>query len=367
MSKTMRTRSSLIIGLTFIFFLCVGKVTAVTTVTFSDGINLNLTTGSTVTVTGIPVSGTGIQVPGGVVDESFTLISTGSNNSGIILNARSPQSHLEIFSLSVNQEQQIDIDDDFSKDVTLKITAVSKNTATITLTEIPQTYIVPIDAGGVSSFGMTIPAGALDTNDSLLQSVDTTPPAASGGMELFGIAINITLGSGKTEFNKAVTLKFTVNLAQINSRLSGKSVSLVKLAYFNGVRWVVIADSSLTGNEVTAKVAHLTKFAVVITSPQTDFSNILVYPNPFNPTMASHASAGITFDGITENSTIRIYDVSGALIKTISPGTSANQGNGVATWNGKNEDNDDVGMGLYIYVITDTAGRKAKGKIGIQR
>jgi len=97
-----------------------------TTATFTGGsVNiLNLTVGTTVTVSGIPVSG------GASESHSFTLISTGTGGSGIIINV---QSQLQTFSLALNQEQLLDLNGDNLKDLSMKVTGIAGNVATVTL------------------------------------------------------------------------------------------------------------------------------------------------------------------------------------------------------------------------------------------
>lgn len=97
-----------------------------TTATFNNTqVNiLTLVTGTTMTVTGIKVSGEAIE------DHKFTLISTGANNAGIIMNV---QSHLQTFNLALNQEQLVDLNDDGKKDISLIVTGFTGNGAQIKL------------------------------------------------------------------------------------------------------------------------------------------------------------------------------------------------------------------------------------------
>ncbi len=97
-----------------------------TTATFTKGsVNLlSLTAGTTVTVSGIPVSG------GSDESHSFCLISTGAANGGIVMTV---QSRLQTFSVAVNQETLLDLNDDALKDLSMKVTGIAGNVATISL------------------------------------------------------------------------------------------------------------------------------------------------------------------------------------------------------------------------------------------
>jgi flagellar hook assembly protein FlgD len=70
------------------------------------------------------------------------------------------------------------------------------------------------------------------------------------------------------------------------------------------------------------------------------------YPNPFNP--ETSISFALPKDGQT---TLRVYDITGKLIKTLIDEQKV-AGYYVAKWNGKNENNEIVSSGLYLYQIT---------------
>ncbi len=102
-----------------------------------------------------------------------------------------------------------------------------------------------------------------------------------------------------------------------------------------------------------------TNGAITIEAPETapNLSNTKVYPNPFK------SSAGhdrIVFMDLTEGSTIKIYTLSGKLVKKIKEQTG-----GMAEWNIRNKRGKKVSSGIYIYLITNKSGEKKKGKIAI--
>jgi uncharacterized protein YhbP (UPF0306 family) len=81
---------------------------------------------------------------------------------------------------------------------------------------------------------------------------------------------------------------------------------------------------------------------------------IIVYPNPCNVSLGQKA---VFFSNIPAKSKIEIYSIAGELISTIDDTT---------TWNLKNNNNEQIATGIYIYVITNTDGEIIqKGKIGV--
>ncbi len=113
---------------------------------------------------------------------------------------------------------------------------------------------------------------------------------------------------------------------------------------------LVAADAE--GNQTQPAEGFLTLVA-------TDLSSVKVHPSPWRSDL--HSGHDITMDGLPANCTIKIFTVSGRWVKTIS------NASGHATWDLKNEDGHSVAAGLYIYLVTDDQGHKARGKFGIIR
>ncbi|MGH1365590.1 MAG: FlgD immunoglobulin-like domain containing protein [Calditrichia bacterium] len=67
------------------------------------------------------------------------------------------------------------------------------------------------------------------------------------------------------------------------------------------------------------------------------------YPNPFNPT----TQISFTLPAV-ENVSIRIYDVSGKLVRTLLSG-QMNAGTHELYWNGRSDAGEDVSSGVYLY------------------
>jgi hypothetical protein len=80
-----------------------------------------------------------------------------------------------------------------------------------------------------------------------------------------------------------------------------------------------------------------------------------VYPNPFK------AGQSMKFTNLVSKSSLKIYTLSGKLIRSLT------ESGGEASWDGKNTDRQSIAPGLYIYVIIDKQGTKKTGKIAISK
>jgi len=101
-------------------------------------------------------------------------------------------------------------------------------------------------------------------------------------------------------------------------------------------------------------------------------SDVKVYPNPFKPGDSDDSTgitysedlynSGIIFQGMANDTRLKIYDLSGRLIldKNLPK-------KGWFQWDTKDSQNQEVTSGVYIYVLTDSAGRVKKGKFSIIR
>ncbi len=234
-------------------------------------------------------------------------------------------------------------------------------TVTDTIDPNATTTLTSTDLGGGVASGGTIPPGALEGSDTLSRVADTNPPAATAGTTLVGPAVDVTLGSGKTEFKKPITLSFTLSGSAL-ATVQAVRAALVKVSFFNGSRWVLIRESSFDGTNVTCSVTHLTKFAVAIAAPAANLTGATVYPNPFRPSIASHAGQNITFDSLPANSTVKIYTLAGDLVKQLDDA----DGDGIISWNAKNEDGQDAASGVYFALLKGGGDTKTL-KVAVQR
>ncbi len=132
---------------------------------------------------------------------------------------------------------------------------------------------------------------------------------------------------------------------------------LYKLDEGNGL-WFRVPNSTVNtiSKYVTAPVKSFSTFTAMATAA-TALSDAYAYPNPFKP---SEGHTTVTFTNLASQCTIKIFTLSGNLVKTISESS----GTGMNTWDVKNEAGQVLQSGLYFYVIKSPSDVKT-GKLVI--
>ncbi|MDI6751320.1 MAG: SMP-30/gluconolactonase/LRE family protein [bacterium] len=185
-------------------------------------------------------------------------------------------------------------------------------------------------------------------------------------------------GSGNGEFNwpKGITVdnegnvyvadnhriqKFTSDGGFITKWGSGGFLDDGKFVCPNGVAvdnkgHVYVADTYNHRIQKFIKIdSHIKKGIVVYPNP------LRVY-SPYNHTKITFGDRSEADKMLPEEGTIRIYNISGELIKDIKFNLADG---GKKEWDVKNNEGKPLASGVYIYVITNPAGEKCTGKIGI--
>ena len=95
------------------------------------------------------------------------------------------------------------------------------------------------------------------------------------------------------------------------------------------------------------------------------FATATAFPNPCNPltTIAMAVPAGSMADGY--NTVLRVFDIRGALVKTIAGGNLANDRITIQ-WNGTTDSGNAVASGRYLYVM-QSGDLVAKGNVTLVR
>ena len=130
--------------------------------------------------------------------------------------------------------------------------------------------------------------------------------------------------------------------------LPDQSVTSIYVHPLTGSIWIGTATAGIARLDLTGRV-----------DVEGDRVSLQAYPNPWRPATATT----LTFLAIppTETTTIRIYDISGALV---FEGINVT---GVKTWDGKNSANQAVKSGTYLMTAESTNGRAYEGKVAIVR
>jgi hypothetical protein len=87
--------------------------------------------------------------------------------------------------------------------------------------------------------------------------------------------------------------------------------------------------------------------------------NPRAYPNPWRADRGY--AQQINFDQLAGNTTIKIFTISGHLVRTLTTGNSS------TTWDLNNDSGDRVASGIYIYLVTNDQGQEARGKVAVIR
>ncbi|MDA8132927.1 MAG: T9SS type A sorting domain-containing protein [Elusimicrobia bacterium] len=144
-------------------------------------------------------------------------------------------------------------------------------------------------------------------------------------------------------------------------RLRASSLSVWRLEEGSGV-WERQGGASIdtAGHTVSQRVTHFSNYALMAL-PDTEVGYVYASPVPFRPGAGDTArygswADGITFRGLPSEGKIRIYTVSGVLVRQleVAPPT--------VNWDVKNSDGQRVASGVYIWEVTSGRNRKT-GKL----
>ncbi|MDZ7344390.1 MAG: T9SS C-terminal target domain-containing protein, partial [candidate division KSB1 bacterium] len=100
-----------------------------------------------------------------------------------------------------------------------------------------------------------------------------------------------------------------------------------------------------------------------------DLDNVRVVPNPFVVTSLFDVDRDrheIHFIRVPAQCTIKIFTLTGELVRTIEHDRSTSNGLDFAKWDLKNEFGSEVAYGVYLYHLQSSVGSKI-GKIAVLR
>ncbi|MEK7721727.1 MAG: T9SS type A sorting domain-containing protein [Elusimicrobiota bacterium] len=118
------------------------------------------------------------------------------------------------------------------------------------------------------------------------------------------------------------------------------------------------SGTRLTGGNMSI-TAGAVPAVVTFATAKNNLKTAHCYPVPFKPS-AGHT--GITFTGLTRAARIRIYTISGELVRTLDKADAGE----TLDWNARNSRGAAVDSGVYLWLI-ESATQKKKGKLMIIR
>ena len=202
-----------------------------------------------------------------------------------------------------------------------------------------------------------IPAGTFSSNVTLTMTVTQVPASTDPLIKLSAVGIEITNNLGLQPM-KDIMLTLTYRLQDITGLIDTK----LAIAYYDTtlLKWIVISSTVDTSRmQVTGYIRHFSKFAIVQALAAANLDSVKVFPNPLN---SRTATGGMTIANLTATANIKIYNVAGELIRTLS----YLSGNGQAVWDAKNDGGKQVASGVYIIYIDSPQGTK-KIKVAVQK
>lgn len=136
--------------------------------------------------------------------------------------------------------------------------------------------------------------------------------------------------------------------------------------------WVKLPGSTVNKSDktVSVPVRHFSVFAIM-GAPSQALAEAFAFPVPWRPhgpqagagpEQSGTPAGGITFSNLPSLGKIRVYTLSGRLVKEIHHDNGLPQ----ETWDVKNDTGDDVATGTYIYVVESDGSRKT-GKLVVVR
>ncbi|MFA6548300.1 MAG: Ig-like domain-containing protein, partial [Candidatus Margulisiibacteriota bacterium] len=190
-------------------------------------------------------------------------------------------------------------------------------------------------------------------------------------MTLFRLGASSLAGGGTIETRNfitpvTITMPYTdltgdgiVDESSVGAGVKAENLIIYRLDQTNAL-WVRVPTSvvNVSRKVVTATVPSLAVF-VLMSTPASGLESVYAFPVPFVP---RDGHTRITFTNLMSTCTIRIYTISGSLVKTIQE----TDGDGQANWDVKNDSGQDVVSGVYIFHVKSGDQTKV-GKIAIIR
>ena len=151
------------------------------------------------------------------------------------------------------------------------------------------------------------------------------------------------------------------------SKLRAANLAVWRLDDERGL-WVKQTGASIdtAARQVSQPVSHFSDYALMAL-PDMDVTPVYAFPVPFRPNAGNPARYGSWADGIRFTSPpiagkIKIYTISGALVRDIDIAATPLTAEGYLKWDVKNSDGQPVASGVYLWEVTAGKNRKT-GKL----
>jgi hypothetical protein len=124
-------------------------------------------------------------------------------------------------------------------------------------------------------------------------------------------------------------------------------------------RWLILLGTVWSGvaSASVGDLASLERPSVALSSARLF---VRAFPNPWRSDQ--HPGRFVTFDQLTEGTTIRIFSIAAQHVKTLNTQSSTS-----VQWDLTNENGATVASGIYLFLVTNNAGQQASGKLAVIR
>jgi len=153
-----------------------------------------------------------------------------------------------------------------------------------------------------------------------------------------------------------------VQIYMSNNRFynDGAGLSTENSGLLDNVVFDVVFDTQ-KGYAYFLSASGLSRFEIAWTKERESMNNVIVFPQPFKP----GRDAYIAFDGLAEQSHVRITSIDGRVVHSFDTDAVENLEKQVV-WNGKLPNGDYIRRGVYLAFITNINGLKASVKFAVE-
>lgn len=216
---------------------------------------------------------------------------------------------------------------------------------------------------------VNIPSGAFSDNVQIAATVPQVfPNGSQAGLKSSNIVVEVS-----NDKNLQPQKEITITVTYSDTDIAGLDEANLVLCYYDAInsRWVEIPSTVYpSDNKIVGRISHFSIFRVFQRVPLASLNAVIAYPNPYYPGSGSLfdnsvKGQGVVFSGLTSRAKIRIFTISGQFVRELEVSNT----NGTVLWDTRNDNDENVASGVYIYLVTnpDESSQKAKGKIAIIR
>ena len=219
---------------------------------------------------------------------------------------------------------------------------------------------------------VSIPQGAMESNVTLGFGVTESLSDVKLGYKFRNTTVPIGRDFGELDmlsdpwrfksvkFKQPVTIWIPYKKSEIGN-IEEKNLRIFGYNEVTGKYELVEGAQAVENGRVKVKVKHFSSYRVLGTYISTDLSNVIAYPNPYRPNAGADGKMKII--NLPIDCTATIYNIAGEKIRELRELDLGNLG--WIEWDGKNDANELVARGVYLYVIMAPDGSKKVGKCAL--